>query len=187
MMIDIVEQANYLREKTKAGFLLCIRENPKYASIIDNPEEFFDGMWDAVVFTEGYTYDPSETINYCKENKRHNLFLSFFMAGALAKQAVIWDKEGLKELAIMSLFLANFTGGMASMMFSHETNPASILAKKRHEENYALHDEAVKFWRENIPENISASKAANKLITVVPLSHKKLAEIISKEKKKSRQ
>lgn len=61
---------------------------------------------------------------------------------------------------------------------------ASVLGKLRHAENYALADEALKFWRENIDPNLSAAKAANELVRVVPLSHKKLAEIVSAEKKK---
>lgn len=63
-------------------------------------------------------------------------------------------------------------------------NPASELAKKRHVENYALADYAVKHWHENIDPTLSASKAANELLRVVPLSHKKLAEIVAVEKKK---
>lgn len=63
-------------------------------------------------------------------------------------------------------------------------NPAVEMAKRRHAENYALAGDAVKFWRENIDSTLSASKAANVLLNFVPLSHKKLAEIVSAEKKK---
>jgi hypothetical protein len=66
----------------------------------------------------------------------------------------------------------------------HGTNPAVELAKRRHAENYALIGDAVKYWREKIDPTISASKAANELLRVVPLSHKKLAEVIAAEKKK---
>lgn len=62
-------------------------------------------------------------------------------------------------------------------------NPASVMAKRRHAENYALAGEAVKYWRENIDPGLSAAKAANDLVRVVPLSHKKLSEIISTAKK----
>lgn len=61
---------------------------------------------------------------------------------------------------------------------------ASALAKIRHAENYALADYAVEYWRKNIDPKLSASKAANKLTDVVNLSHKRLAEVISAEKKK---
>lgn len=61
---------------------------------------------------------------------------------------------------------------------------ASAMAKQRHKENYALAETAIKYWRENIDRNLSASKAAEELLKVVPLSHKKLAELVSIEKKK---
>jgi hypothetical protein len=61
---------------------------------------------------------------------------------------------------------------------------ASCMAKRRHAENYAMSKDALKYWREKIDPNISASKAANELLRVVPLSHKKLAEIVAAEKKR---
>ena len=65
-------------------------------------------------------------------------------------------------------------------------SPAVELAKMRHAENYALIEDALKYWREKIDPTISAAKAANELVRVVPLSHKKLAEVIAAEKKKRR-
>jgi hypothetical protein len=62
-------------------------------------------------------------------------------------------------------------------------NPASELAKKRHTKNQVLIKNVVKYWREKIDPTLSAAKAANKLVDVVPLSHKKISEIISKAKK----
>ena len=70
------------------------------------------------------------------------------------------------------------------LWFSGECNPAAILAKKRHTENRAMAEEAMKFWRENMDTSLSASKAANELVQVVSLSHKKLAELVAAEKKK---
>lgn len=63
---------------------------------------------------------------------------------------------------------------------------ASELAKLRHAENYALSASALAYWRENIDPNLSAAKAANELLRVVPLSHKKLSELVSAEKKKNK-
>lgn len=63
-------------------------------------------------------------------------------------------------------------------------NPAAKLAKLRHAENYELATDALEFWRVNIDPSMSAQKAASILERVVPLSHKKLAELVSKEKKK---
>ena len=64
-------------------------------------------------------------------------------------------------------------------------NPASAMARRRHRENYALADDAIKYWRDNISPDLSAQKAATELTRVVPLSHKKLAEIVSTEKNKA--
>lgn len=63
-------------------------------------------------------------------------------------------------------------------------NPAAAMARLRHADNYALADEARKYWRENIDPTLSAQKAADNLLRVVPLSHKKLAELVAAEKKK---
>jgi hypothetical protein len=63
-------------------------------------------------------------------------------------------------------------------------NPAAEMAAKRHAPTYALADEALKHWRENIDPNLPASRAADQLLRVVPLSHQKLAELVSEEKKK---
>lgn len=61
---------------------------------------------------------------------------------------------------------------------------ASLMATKRHAEDRQLFSEALKYWRENIDFNLSAQKAATELTQIVPLSHKKLAEIVSAEKNK---
>ncbi|WP_156440629.1 hypothetical protein [Burkholderia sp. MSMB1072] len=62
-------------------------------------------------------------------------------------------------------------------------NPAAKLANLRHAESRALIRDAVKHWREKIDPSLSAQKAATELTKIVPLSHKKLAEIVSKAKK----
>lgn len=76
--------------------------------------------------------------------------------------------------------------GNAKIGEKHSKNPAAELAKLRHAENYAMTEEALKYWQENIDPNISASKAANELLKVVPFSHKKLAEIVAAAKKNHR-
>ena len=67
-----------------------------------------------------------------------------------------------------------------------ELNPAALLARRRHAENYALTEEVIKLWKQNIDPSLSAQKAANELIRYVPLSHKKIAEIVAAQKKKKR-
>ena len=55
----------------------------------------------------------------------------------------------------------------------------------RHAETRSMREDAIDYWRKNIDPQLSAPKAANKLIKIVPLSHRKLEEIIREEQKKS--
>ncbi len=68
---------------------------------------------------------------------------------------------------------------------NNENNAASVMAKKRHAENYALVETAKKHWKDNIDPRLSAQKAADELMKIVPLSHKKLAEVVSQAKKET--
>lgn len=61
---------------------------------------------------------------------------------------------------------------------------AATLARRRHVETDAMKADAIRYWKEHIDPSISAAKAANELMNIVPLSHKKLAEIVAAEKKK---
>lgn len=69
---------------------------------------------------------------------------------------------------------------------SCKNNPAAALAHLRHAETRQLKEFAIQFWRDNVDPNLSAQKAATALLqaNAVNLSHKKLAEVISAEKKK---
>lgn len=66
---------------------------------------------------------------------------------------------------------------------------STILGKKgayvRHAETRSMREDAIDYWRKNIDPKLSAPKAANELIKIVPLSHRKLEEIIREEQKKS--
>lgn len=62
-------------------------------------------------------------------------------------------------------------------------SPASEMAHKRHKENRELISFATEYWSKNIDKNLPAVRAASILESVVPLSHKKLAEIVSEAKK----
>ncbi|KAB0544173.1 hypothetical protein F7P85_06035 [Kerstersia gyiorum] len=61
------------------------------------------------------------------------------------------------------------------------TDAASRMAHKRHEENYGMRADIEQYWRKNIDPALSAQKAADQIIkdNVAPLSHKKIAEIVS--------
>jgi hypothetical protein len=106
---------------------------------------------------------------------------------AYAVQAMKAEKGGQHEEAWTYAADANYWAGILRSAWAekkHGANPAVEMAKRRHAENYALIGDALKYWREKIDPNLSASKAANELIGVVPLSHKKLAEVVAAEKKK---
>jgi len=60
---------------------------------------------------------------------------------------------------------------------------AGMAAKVRHEETHALREEVIQYWRSNIDSKISAEKAATELSRIFPLSHRKLSQYISAERK----
>jgi hypothetical protein len=66
------------------------------------------------------------------------------------------------------------------------TGSASKLAKLRHKENYALARDVENYWRQHCSPEISAQKAADQIQkeNLVPLSHKRIAEIVSRLRKK---
>ncbi|MFL9907344.1 hypothetical protein [Paraburkholderia sp. RL17-337-BIB-A] len=76
------------------------------------------------------------------------------------------------------------THGEITGVKNHDNNPAAEMARRRHKEHYELSKYAIDHWHKNIDKKLSASKAAEELIGIVKLSHKKLAELISAEKKK---
>ncbi|RAS17581.1 hypothetical protein DFO50_103192 [Microvirgula sp. AG722] len=106
---------------------------------------------------------------------------------AYAVQAMKAEKNNKRDEAWTYASDARYWAGILQAAWGgkkHGTNPAAELARRRHAGNYALVADALKYWREEIDPTISASKAADKLVRVVPLSHKKLAEVIAAEKKK---
>ncbi len=95
--------------------------------------------------------------------------------------------DGKRSLVLLNTVesIGFFVGQASGLLLQKlQTNPAAMLARKRHAENYALIAEAAKYYRENIDPSMSAQKAASVLEKVVPLGHKKLAEVVSREKKK---
>lgn len=62
---------------------------------------------------------------------------------------------------------------------------ASLSATKRHLETYELKKQAIEYWRNNIDSSLSNDKAANLLIKIVPLSHRKLSQYIAEAKKQT--
>lgn len=64
---------------------------------------------------------------------------------------------------------------------------AKINAKKSHKENYAMREEVMKFWRENIDPSLSNEAAADIVVAknIVPLKHRTIKSYIAIERKKT--
>jgi len=88
------------------------------------------------------------------------------------------------QLVTMAQARIMYAIGRASAK-SGKYSAASLLAAKRHVEDRAIADDVRRFWKENIDPKLSAQKAADIVVQakLVPLSHKKTAEIISRLRK----
>ena len=62
---------------------------------------------------------------------------------------------------------------------------ASKAANARHIETYELKKQAMDYWREHIDPNLSNPKAADLLLKVVALSHRKLVEYVAEAKREN--
>lgn len=121
------------------------------------------------------------------EHEPFALFQVILAVTAYAVQAMKAEKEDEHELAWSYVSDAQYWAGILKAAHAEKENtpnPGKELARIRHAENRVLFEEAIEYWHKEIDPNMSAQKAADKLLTVVPLSHKKLAELISAEKNK---
>lgn len=62
---------------------------------------------------------------------------------------------------------------------------ASFASKIRHIDTYALKAEAIEYWLKHIDPKLSNPKAADLLIKIVPVSHRKLAEYVAEAKREN--
>jgi hypothetical protein len=75
---------------------------------------------------------------------------------------------------------------LLGMILKNEaTHKASVAAKLRHIENYELKKQAIDYWRNHINPKLSNPKAADILLKVVPLSHRKLVEYVAEAKREN--
>lgn len=121
------------------------------------------------------------------ESARHVLLQAMAGVVACANQTLAAENNGQRDQAWIYAADTSFWAGALVATWGERKfaiNPATRLANKRHKEHYAMIEQAKEYWRKNINPTISASKAADRLQKVVPLSHKKLAEVIAVEKKK---
>lgn len=160
----------------------------------EDPEKFFfetmfKGCWDSEgtdgdrreeEFFDSFDKDPKETSSFA-------LLHAVLIAVSYAVQAMKTMKaEKASDLAWSYAASAQYWAGIVRgtpFGKAATSNAASEMAKKRHAENYALAETALEYWKNNIDPALSAQKAATELSKVVPLSHKKLAEIVSAAKK----
>jgi hypothetical protein len=192
----------YAGENAAATMRLCGAGNPEASETLKllstssgylEYEGMADTLFDALSVIEKPSALLKET-NFTAMPESYDILLAmslywFFQAAESAKSNCGDFFDFLFE-AMDAADLANgmYMWGEAEKIYSDSNssnrNAAAELAKLRHRENYLLADEAIKYWRENIDPTLSASKAAEELLRIVPLSHKKLAELVSAEKKK---
>lgn len=168
--------------------------DPEHDHGLPSPESFFTS-----IFREAWN-DPTtsgdksvDEIGLSLDDKRDSedhpyaMLQIMIVVVAYAVQAMKAEKGDKHDEAWTYAADARYWAGMLWAAWAEKltgANPAVEMAKKRHAENRALVGDALKYWREKIDPAVSASKAANELVRVVPLSHKKLAEIVAAEKKK---
>lgn len=160
----------------------------------DSEEFFFNNIFKDMyedIDTDGDKYQEQIGLNLDETRPSdfapYALVQVMFTALAYAVQAMRAELNGETILAWKYIADANYWSGILMGVTSEKDgkeNPAAILAYKRHSVNKAMFEEAIEHWRNNISPKISAQKAANELIKIVPLSHKKLAEVIAKERNK---
>ncbi|KXU89936.1 hypothetical protein CI15_07090 [Paraburkholderia monticola] len=160
-------------------------------SVLD-PESDFAATFDAAWNDGGTDGDKSveKLMRYAQGSDEERFITPFIIVMEIivsyGVQAMKADESGQRELAWTFAADAQYWAGILTAAWSdraHGVKPAAALAKLRHAENVALKEDALKYWRENIDPALPAARAANVLLRVVPLSHKKLSELISAAKK----
>lgn len=157
----------------------------------EDPEEhffqkIFKGTWDdpntdgdkeEQDFWSDFDSAPEETAKFA-------LLRAVLITTSFSVQAMKARKNSRKAWSYASS-AKYWAGIVTATTFGSQlsADAAAHMAKMRHAENYAMADEALKYWQENIDPKLSAEAAANELLRIVPLSHKKLAKIVSAAKK----
>ncbi|WP_157649323.1 hypothetical protein [Burkholderia ubonensis] len=141
-------------------------------------DEATDGDKQEKDFFDEFEKDPAEVSKFA-------MLHAILIAVSYSVQAMKAEKNS--ALAWSYASSANYWCGiLKATPYGYKddrSHAASVMAKRRHAENYALTELAKRHWRDNIDPKLSAQKAATELTKVVPLSHKKLAEIVSEAKK----
>jgi hypothetical protein len=103
-------------------------------------------------------------------------------------RAVVANSRGRLEVASNWLysadelfFLSSRTNNITEKDIIGQQARKAAFAK--HKETYELKKQAIDYWTKNIDKSLSNEKAADLLIKIVPVSHRKLSEYISEAKK----
>lgn len=170
-------------------------DSPIFSMVTPEGYEKYEG-WASVATENIYsTQKPlalAEKYGFSKYPKDEDLMSAqgliwFFKAAELqqaGRQEAIDALFEAAEICGNALGCFMWAGGVESVNEeAGNSNPAVLLAKQRHAENYALAQEAIKYWKQNIDPTLSNQKAATELTKVVPLSHKTLAGLVGKAKR----
>lgn len=95
--------------------------------------------------------------------------------------------EGNESLSWSYVSDAKYWAGatMVAIKRGEMPKPGRLMAKLRHAQTYQEYEKVSQYWRDNIDPKLSAQKAADKILVadVTTLSHKKIAEIVSRLRK----
>ena len=119
----------------------------------------------------GLSYDPESKCD--GEMVESSLALSFILASLVHAQESPYDAldaliHAAQNLGAMRAHLQ--WKGVTKEAARHITLPnmAQAMARKRHAENRSIASDALNYWRQSIDPKLSAAKAANELVRVVP-------------------
>ncbi len=112
------------------------------------------------------------------------LLLGQFLAVSILNNAVnLRDK--IQYLEIIGLIEGTTELDAKNQISKVMSNIARKNAFKRHKETYELKNQAIEYWRLNIDKNLSNPKAADLLLKIVKVSHRKLVDYVAEAKRKS--
>jgi len=155
-------------------------DDEKIRSSVDSIVQWYRHNGSPSFWTNEPFFDWLYSLSPTKDEWLYSLYAALLLC---VDRAVVCGVRGRISEAEQWFDCAQWLRFSLSMPNNNE-NPAAAMARLRHAEHYALVEEALAHWRSNIDPNLSAQKAATLLERVVPLSHKKLAEIVSVEKNK---
>lgn len=151
-------------------------------------ENAFKAAWDDETTCGDRT--ASDFFELCEEDEENAYGFALLHVSDIAMAYAVQAMKAEKNSALAWSYAADASYWMGILLGTPfgkgaKPNAAAELAKMRHAENYALAEDVRRYWRAHIDPSLSAQRAAEQVIraNVVPLSHKKIAEIISRLRK----